>query len=49
MNIGLSTLRIYLSFLVLTSHFFSPKPEIRKYNISRNKAKKTNKNKCARC
>ena len=33
MNIGLSTLRIYLSFLVLTSHFFSPKPEIRKYNI----------------
>ena len=32
-NIGLATLRIYLSFTVVTSHLFLPDAKIRNYNI----------------
>ena len=32
-NIGLATLRIYLSFLVVSSHLFSPDDKIKNYNI----------------
>ena len=32
-NIGLATLRIYLSFLVVSSHLFSPDAKIKNYNI----------------
>ena len=33
LNIGLAILRIYLSFIVVASHFYSPNDKIRNYNI----------------